>query len=106
MIRGQKNILRHIQLRIAIGVVEESGFLQVIGGPPEAVMKRTISAVSIMPGRLTSGALAKDIRRALAYKMPGLRASIARLRVEEIQSFIPAGRGEMENKKCLAREID
>ena len=98
MIRGQKNFLRHIQLRISIGLLEEPEGLQVIGGPPEATKKHTGLAVDIIPGRLTSGALAKDIRKALASKRLELRKSIIALPIEEIQRFIPAGRGEIENE--------
>ena len=98
MIRGQKTSLRHIQLRISIGLLEEQEGLQVIGGPPEAVKKHTGSTVSIIPGRLTSGALAKDIRKALASKRLELRKSIITIPLEEIQRFIPAGRGEIENE--------
>ena len=95
MIRGQKNYLKHLQLRVSIGLLEESEGLQVIGGPPEATKKHTKSTVDIIPGRLTSGALAKDIRKALASKRLEIRKSILTFPIEEIQRFIPAGRGEI-----------
>jgi hypothetical protein len=73
----------------------------VIGGPPEATKKHTKSTVDIIPGRLSSGALAKDIRKALASKRLEIRKSILTFPIEEIQRFIPAGRGEIVSEPQL-----
>jgi len=94
MIRGQKNYVRNVQLRISIGVIEGEEGLQVVGGPPESVKAQTKLAVDIIPGRLNSGALAKEIRRRLASKGPELRQSILSIPLDELQRFIPPGGGE------------
>jgi predicted ribosome quality control (RQC) complex YloA/Tae2 family protein len=95
MIRGQKNYLRNVQLRISIGLLEEEGGLQVVGGPQESVHAQTELAVEIIPGRLSSGALAKEVRRKLASKMSDLRPSALALPLEEFQQFIPPGGGDI-----------
>lgn len=95
MIRGQKSYVRNVPLRVSIGLVEEEEGLQVIGGPPEAVNARTELAVDIIPGRLSSGALAKEIRRRLVSARPELRELILATPLEELQRFIPPGGGEI-----------
>jgi len=94
MVRGQKNYVRNVLLRVSIAVVEGEEGLQVIGGPPEVVKAQTELAVDIIPGRLSSGALAKEIRRRLASKRSELRRLILRIPLDEIQRFIPPGGGE------------
>ena len=94
MVRGQKNYIRNVQLRVSIGLVEAEEGLLVIGGPPEAVKAQTKLAVDIIPGRLGSGALAKEIRRRLAFKKPELGQSILATPLDEFQRFIPPGGGE------------
>jgi len=95
MISGQKNYVRHVQLRLSIGLIEEKDGFQVIGGPPEAVEAQTKLAVDIVPDRLSSGALAKEIRRRLASKRPALKQLILATPLEEFQRFIPTGGGEI-----------
>lgn len=95
MIKGQKNYIRNVQLRVSIGLIEGPEGLQVIGGPPESVKAQTKLAVGVIPGRLSSGALAKEIHRRLASKRPELRQSILSIPLDELQRFIPPGGGEI-----------
>jgi predicted ribosome quality control (RQC) complex YloA/Tae2 family protein len=95
MIRGQKNYLRNVQLRVSIGLLEEEGRLQVVGGPQESILAQTELAVELIPGRLSSGALAKEIRRKLGSKRSDLKLSALTLPLEEFQQFIPPGGGDI-----------
>jgi len=97
MIRGQKNYVRNVQFRLSIGLVEGEEGPQVVGGPSEAVKAQTRLVVDIVPGRLSSGALAKEIRRRLASKKPELRQMILGIPLEELQRFIPPGGSEIAN---------
>jgi predicted ribosome quality control (RQC) complex YloA/Tae2 family protein len=95
MIRGQKNYLKNVQLHVSIGLLEEEGSLRVVGGPQESVLAQTELAVELIPGRLSSGALAKEIRRKLASKRSDLGPSALALPLEEFQQFIPPGGGDI-----------
>ena len=95
MIRGQKNYIRDVELQVSIGVVEKNDQLMIIGGPVSAIASQTQCVLSIVPGRKTSGKLAKEIRYKLSEKAPiNLREKILKTLIEEIQRFIPPGKSE------------
>jgi len=95
IIKGERNYMRDVPLRIAIGVVKNEE-LQVIGGPKEAVSKKALCFVEIKPGRIKSGSLAKKIREKLSkLTEPEVAKSIMEVPIEEIQRFIPPGGGEL-----------
>jgi len=97
MIRGAKNYIRNVPLAVAIGV-QIKEYARIIGGPPEAVSKHTKIYVEIVPGDHKSGELAKQIRRILAEKTPeDLRKQVLEIPLEEIQVFIPSGKGNIKS---------
>jgi len=94
MIHGSKNYVRNVPLRVAIGVEMKEEQPTIIGGPVEAISKQTSVYVEIVPGKQSSGELAKMIRRLLAKKVSkALEKRVLELPLEEIQKFIPSGRG-------------
>ncbi len=97
MIRGAKNYIRNVPLAVAIGV-QIKEYARIIGGPPKAVSKHTKIYVEIVPGDHKSGELAKQIRRILAEKTPeDLRKQVIEIPLEEIQVFIPSGKGNIKS---------
>lgn len=97
MIRGAKNYIRNVPLTVAIGV-QTKDHVRIIGGPPEAASKHTSVYVEIIPGEHKSGELAKQIRRILAEKTSmDLRKQILEIPLEEIQVFIPSGKGNIKS---------
>ncbi len=96
MVLGQKNYIRNIPLCISIGVVEKGEDLSVIGGPTSAIRGQARYLVEIIPGRQSSGVIAKTIRNSLASSATKeLRKKIIKLKIEEFQMFIPAGKSEI-----------
>ena len=94
MIRGSKNYVRSVPLRVAVGVKMKEEQPTIIGGPVKAISKKTSTYVEIIPGKQSSGELAKEIRRLLAKKAPkALEKKVLKIPLEEIQKFIPSGRG-------------
>ncbi len=94
IIRGSKNYVRNVPLRVRIGVEIKEESPSIIGGPAEAVSKQTSTYVEIVPGKQSSGRLAKEIRRRLAEKASkASEKTILKIPLEEIQNFIPSGRG-------------
>ena len=99
MIYGAKNYIRRVPLGIAIGVKMHENIPKVIGGPVEAIAKQTNLYIKIIPGNEPSGKLAKDIRGALANMVSSEdREKILKIPLEEIQAFIPLGRGSISEK--------
>jgi len=97
IIKGTKNYIRNIPLQVAIGIKTEEEYVKVIGGPVEAIAKQANAYVRIVPGKLTSSKLAKQIRFSLAKKTRELlQKKISEIPIEEIQRFIPLGEGEIK----------
>ena len=97
MIHGSKNYVRSVPLGVAVGVMMENNQLRVIGGPVEAISKQTSNFVEIVPGKRSSSELAKQIRRLLAKEVPKtLEKRVLEIPLEEIQRFIPSGRGALK----------
>jgi len=61
IIRGSRNYLRGVPLKIAIGVVDYEGE-RVMSGPPSAVKRMTEKFVTVKPGYTKKEALAKAIK--------------------------------------------
>lgn len=100
MVSGPRNYLRGVELRLAVGAVEKEGQIQLIGGPTEAVKSQTSRYVEIVPGRTPASKLSKQILYELAAKAPRrLGEEIRRLELNEVQKFIPAGRGDILRRR-------
>ena len=96
MVRGKKNYVRNIPVRLAIGIAYQTGELKLVAGSPSTVREHTTDLyVEIVPGRMPSAALAKAILGRLASKNAKLRPNILKIPLEEMQSLIPAGGGEI-----------
>jgi len=94
MIYGSRNYIRNVPLEIAIGAIKDNDQIRIIGGPPQAIAKRTKVYVRIIPGNESSGRLAKRIRNLMAEMLSEKGCEDSRkIPLEEIQRFIPSGRG-------------
>ena len=99
MIYGRKNYLRNVPLQISIGILQVNDQWMIVGGPPSAITSQTKYSVTITPGRIKSGRLAKELRQILAKKAPiTFRKTLLKLPLEEIQRFIPAGGGAIKSR--------
>lgn len=96
MIRGSRNYVKNVPLRLAIGIKNTLDQLTVIGGPPSAIATQTDIYVNIIPGRIKTGKLVKEILSQLLRKTSNnLQEEVKRIPFEEFQAFIPGGRGEI-----------
>ena len=94
IIRGTKNYIRNVVLQIAIGVQSIDEGMHVIGGPLDAICRQTNLHVEVVPGEQTSAELARQIRHLLSERInKELRDEISKISIEEIQRFIPSGKG-------------
>jgi len=94
VIHGTKNHIKNVPLRVAIGIKREDEQFLVIGGPTNAIRRQTNSYVEVVPGDETSATLAKQIRYLLSKKaVEDLQKKILEVPIEQIQQFIPLGKG-------------
>jgi len=97
MIHGSKNFVRGVPLRVSIGVKTVEDEMMVVGGPVDAIAHQTKVYVEVVPGEQKSSQLAKQIRHQLSKKVSeDLKRSITKIPLEEIQRFIPLGRGKIK----------
>jgi predicted ribosome quality control (RQC) complex YloA/Tae2 family protein len=96
VVRGERNWMRNVPLRIAIGVVvnEEEGLVRIGGGPVDAVKAKANAYVIIVPGDLAGKELFKHVLRSLTGKVSKeVREVISESSVEAIREHIPYGKG-------------
>jgi len=80
VIRGKRNYLHDLPVRLAIGEVEIEGHRKIMGGPIAAVAARSKRYVVLAPGKEDREELAK--RLAASFEVP----------IEEITRAIPSGK--------------
>ncbi len=96
MIYGPRNYYKGIELRLAIGVLFTNDSPEVIGGPVEAVKSRTPLYVEIIPSKKGQKRLTHEILHRLRQKASkGDKDKLKKIEINEIQTFIPAGKGEL-----------
>ena len=99
MIRGTKNYVKKMELRVAIGMKFENDkegnrFAKVICGNVQAVNEHAKYFVTIQPGSQNHNVLAMEIRRQILLKaLPDDKTLIESVPIEEIQRTIPGGTG-------------
>lgn len=100
-VSGQRNWLRGVPLRLAVGIViEENGDIGFVGGPAHAVKAKTNTYVVIVPGDLTGKELFKRVLKSLAGKTSKeQREKVLKASVEEIREFIPYNKGRILETK-------
>ncbi len=96
MVYGQRNYVKGVPLRVAVGVVESESELKFISGPKTAVEKKTQCLVELAPGKIRQAALSKKILYLLSRKVSAEAAKAMKtVGLEEIQRMIPSGTGEL-----------
>lgn len=95
IIRGRRNYVRKIPLRLAIGV-KMNGEAAVFAGPPPAVSEQTPYHVEITVGSEDSKNIAAKIKFTIIGLVPKEhKEKILRLTLEKIASLIPYGRASI-----------
>src|SRR6058998_1173516 len=83
VIRGKRNYLHDLPVRMAIGEVEVEGHCKIMGGPVTAVASRSARYVAIAPGKGDRDAISKKL------------ASVFGVPIEEITRAMPPGSVEI-----------
>jgi predicted ribosome quality control (RQC) complex YloA/Tae2 family protein len=93
---GKRNWMRGVPLRMAVGVVEAEGQMELAGGPVDAVKARAKVHVVLVPGDVMGKDILKQVLRSLAVKLPKeVRERTAQASIEEIREFVPYTKGRI-----------
>ncbi|MGQ9551420.1 MAG: ribosome rescue protein RqcH [Candidatus Bathycorpusculaceae bacterium] len=102
-VRGKRNWMRNVPLKVAIGVVEEeNGSIKFVGGPAENVKTKTRIHVTIAPGEREGKTLLREVLKNLAAGIPKpLREKVQKASIETIREFIPYAKGRIIENRAL-----
>ena len=92
MVSGERNYLRGVPLRIAIGIQIVDEFPLVISGPESAIQRRSKKYVTLVPGKMKVSDAAKKIRSIFAEQViPEFQKQVRSLNIDEIIAILPPG---------------
>jgi len=102
MIRGDRNYLRGVELKLAVGLVIRDGEALVLSGPPSAIAKEAVAYVTLIPGDEEKGRTAKRIARIFGEHLRalGLEGAVA---VDEVVKVLPPGTVRIVERKSLRK---
>lgn len=97
VVHGERNWMRGVTLKLAIGVVaDENGVARFVGGPVEAVKARTSVYAIIVPGDVAVKEMFKRIIWVLGKRFSKeLQEKMLKGSIEEVREFIPYGVGRV-----------
>jgi len=100
MVRGERNYIRGVPLRIAVGLlVDDEGFPFVAAGPETALRHQTEMYVTLVPGTMKTSEVAKRVRELFARMAPAkLKDNILAINLDEIIAVLPPGPADFEKK--------
>lgn len=97
MVRGDRNYLRNMPVRLAIGLDTENGFPFLVAGPKSAIQQLTEIWITLVPGSVKISDIAKQIRKQFANRAPvELKQKILGLSIDEIIALLPPGPADFE----------
>ncbi len=90
MIYGEKKFVRHLPVRVGIGLIIKEQWVEIIGGPPEAIKARSDIYVELSPGDSPPGSIAKQILGIFSKKLnPEDQAKLKAVNPNEVIRFLP-----------------
>lgn len=96
MIYGSRNYLRGVPLRLALGVNVRGDSIRMVGGPPEAADRWSLTYVELAPGDTSSGRVAKEIKKLFLKKLGEyFKQTLLGLDIVEIQRLLPPGKSRI-----------
>ena len=102
MIRGGRNYLKGVELKLAIGLVVQGGEALVVSGPPSAIAREALAYVALVPGDEDKESVAKRIAKIFNEHLGamGFEGTIA---VDEVMRVLPPGAVRVVERKSLEK---
>ncbi|MCD6369397.1 MAG: NFACT family protein [Thermoproteales archaeon] len=100
MIYGKRNYIRHVPLKLALGIIFEEESFRLIAGPVSAISKATDNYIVIVPGRIDRRVFARKVKTFLE-KLSREKGYILDIELQEIMEKLPPGDLEVREVKGL-----
>ncbi|MEM0217726.1 MAG: ribosome rescue protein RqcH [Candidatus Nezhaarchaeales archaeon] len=100
MIRGSKNFLRGVELKVAVGLMSLNGDVIVVSGPPSAIAKQSIAYVVLTPSGEERGRLASRIAKIFNEELKSMSLG-GEVRVEDVLKVLPPGSAKIVEERSL-----
>jgi predicted ribosome quality control (RQC) complex YloA/Tae2 family protein len=100
MIRGGRNYLRGVELRLAVGLVVRDGEALVVSGPPSAIARKAAAHVTLVPGDEERGRVARRIAKIFNEHLRAMGFEGA-ITMDEVARVLPPGAARIVERKSL-----
>ena len=92
MVRGRRNYVKNVPLKLAIGLVKENSFLKLVSGPVSAVENQTDNYVIVVPGTKRREDAVEKIKELLSKNLEDREKKIVqRIDASEFLLLLPLG---------------
>jgi len=97
MVHGERNYLRSVPVRLALGLMEEKGTPFLAAGPETAISKQASLYVRLIPGDTKVSDVAKILRTHFRSLVPpALKDKVEAISIDEIVAVLPPGPVKMQ----------
>ncbi len=99
MVRGERNYLRNVPLRLAVGLSTQEEIPFFIAGPEEAILHQTKEIVRLIPGDTKISDIAKQLKIHFEKNAPEeIKPYIKAMNIDELITILPPGSASFESK--------
>ncbi|MHA1594910.1 MAG: ribosome rescue protein RqcH [Candidatus Baldrarchaeia archaeon] len=91
MVRGKRNYISNVPLKLSLGLVKDQGFWMLIYGPPSAITRKTNIWITLIPGKIPKNDICRMLLRKLLNKLPEEERKLASkyVTIEDLQRTVP-----------------
>lgn len=94
-VRGQRNYLRGIENRVAIGITFHDETMNVVGGPPEAIRSNAVVSAILEPGSTPPMKLATKLAKSFNHDLEAKLGRKSNLSAQDLIAFFPPGKSDI-----------
>ena len=109
LIEGKKNIVKGLQMKVSVGLVDNHKEADIIGGPRSAIEKYVVALIDVIPDRGESSDLAKKVKSELIRILPSSAEKTKKIPIDDFIRVLPSGGGRViqssTNKPTLRLEV-
>jgi hypothetical protein len=93
VVEGERNYLKGVELRVAVGVGNLDGALMLFSGPSSALVRRCVLLIELVPGHFPTPEAGKRLKKELSAHLEGdNKAFVEGLHVDEFIRALPTGK--------------
>ncbi len=109
LIEGKKNIVKGLQMKASVGLVDNHDEVIVMGGPRSALENYAVALIDVIPDRGESSDLAKKVKSELIKIFPSAADKTKKIPIDDFVRVLPSGGGRIiqtsTNKPKLNLEL-